>query len=242
MNPRMNRRHAIKLISGTGLAIYLAPNFELPALASFESTLSDISPINRSLPEIAPPMWFSDYPDTAHKILWDKPAFLTKLGAKSPKPTERVPLVIIGGGIAGLFSAYILRKHKPIILEQAPRFGGNAKGQSTLLTIRHEVTSHFNTITLAYLVTDFSAKEPDPPECPVREASPSSRSWSWSGSSRSRLRLPCRTSRGTCGRAGSEPPRTWFPEPFKKPAPWPSCGTRRWGSHSSFRATRFSCS
>ncbi len=38
-------------------------------------------------------------------------------------------LVIVGGGMAGLCSAYFLKKYKPVVLEQAERFGGNSKGE-----------------------------------------------------------------------------------------------------------------
>lgn len=55
---------------------------------------------------------------------------MNSLGAEATVSKEQVPLVVIGAGIAGLFSAYLLRAHKPVILEQAPRFGGNSKGQS----------------------------------------------------------------------------------------------------------------
>lgn len=131
MNPIMSRRHAIKLVSGTGIAVYLSQFQGKPAWAATPgSKISEISPIDRSLGEVAPQMWFSDYPDRAHKVLWDKAGYVSSLGAKTPVPTEKVPLVIIGGGMSGLFSAYLLKKHKPVILEQAPRFGGNSKGQS----------------------------------------------------------------------------------------------------------------
>jgi phytoene dehydrogenase-like protein len=130
MLPKMNRRHAIKLLTGTGIALYLSPKLEFSALAAGTTAISEISPINRGLGELAPRIWFADYPEKAHKVLWDKAGYIASLGKNIPQPKERVPLVVIGGGIAGLFSAYILRQHKPIILEQAPRFGGNSKGQS----------------------------------------------------------------------------------------------------------------
>jgi protoporphyrinogen oxidase len=126
----INRRQALKLFAGMGVSLYLAPYTQLPVWAAGKTDLTEISPINRTLGELAPKIWFSDYPDTAHKILWNKQGYIDSLGAKAPKVTERVPLVVIGGGIAGLFSAYLLRQHKPVVLEQAPRFGGNSKGQS----------------------------------------------------------------------------------------------------------------
>ncbi len=41
-----------------------------------------------------------------------------------------MPLVIVGGGLSGLVSAWKLRAHRPVVLERAPRFGGNSRGES----------------------------------------------------------------------------------------------------------------
>lgn len=38
--------------------------------------------------------------------------------------------MVVGGGMSGICSAYLLREFKPILLEQASRFGGNSKGES----------------------------------------------------------------------------------------------------------------
>lgn len=138
-----SRREVLKILLGSGAALYLSPVYTGRASLAFADTkkkagkfsisksrLAEISPIDRSLAEVAPRIFFSDYPEEVHKVLWDKPGFVSGLGGKLPDPKERVPLVIIGGGMSGLLTAYKLRKHQPVILEQAPRFGGNAKGQS----------------------------------------------------------------------------------------------------------------
>jgi protoporphyrinogen oxidase len=67
-----------------------------------------------------------DFNHLAHEFLQNKEAFV-KAGATSH---EKAPLVIVGGGMSGLFSAYLLRQYNPILLERAPRFGGNSKGES----------------------------------------------------------------------------------------------------------------
>ncbi len=63
-----------------------------------------------------------------HDILWNKEGYIAKKGGV-PAITETVPLVIVGGGVAGLTAAYQLRDLKPVLLEGAPQFGGNSKGE-----------------------------------------------------------------------------------------------------------------
>ncbi|MCB0321491.1 MAG: NAD(P)-binding protein, partial [Bdellovibrionales bacterium] len=95
------------------------------------AVLDSISPIHRLLGDVAAPKFFADEePERAHAVLWDKPGFIASHGGTLPPPSEHVPLVIIGGGMSGLTSGYLLRKYQPVILEQAPQFGGNSKGQS----------------------------------------------------------------------------------------------------------------
>ncbi|MBI4820988.1 MAG: FAD-dependent oxidoreductase [Deltaproteobacteria bacterium] len=60
-----------------------------------------------------------------HEILWK----LESLG-QIPAPRERAELVVVGGGMSGLSAAWRLRQHKPIVLEQSDRFGGNSKGET----------------------------------------------------------------------------------------------------------------
>lgn len=71
-----------------------------------------------------------DEPTRAHSILWNKSEHLASIGGKYPEPSEKVPLVVVGGGMSGICSAYLLREFQPILLEQASRFGGNSKGES----------------------------------------------------------------------------------------------------------------
>ncbi len=49
-------------------------------------------------------------------------------GGEPPVPTETVRVVIVGGGISGLGSAYMLRQYNPIVFELHDYFGGNAQG------------------------------------------------------------------------------------------------------------------
>lgn len=50
--------------------------------------------------------------------------------AEIPQPTERVDVAVVGGGLSGLTSAYLLRRFKPVVLELRDRMGGNALGES----------------------------------------------------------------------------------------------------------------
>ncbi len=130
----ISRRQAIKIISGTGLALYMGPIVLDPRRAYAADAGGDVeflrkfSPIDRTLEDKAFPDYFGDNPTRAHSILWNKAGFVAT--AKAPATTEKASVVVIGGGISGLTSAYLLREHKPIVLEQANRFGGNAKGHS----------------------------------------------------------------------------------------------------------------
>lgn len=50
-------------------------------------------------------------------------------GGTPPPPTEEVDIAIVGGGISGLATAYLLRDLRPVLFELRPRFGGAAQGE-----------------------------------------------------------------------------------------------------------------
>lgn len=63
-----------------------------------------------------------------HEVLWKLDEYFTNNGPPPPA-REHTDVVVVGGGMSGLGVAWLLRDKKPIVLEQAPRFGGNSKGE-----------------------------------------------------------------------------------------------------------------
>ena len=53
-------------------------------------------PIDRGIGETAPAKFSGDDPRHAHRILWDKPAWLASHGGRYPLPEKRVPLLVVG--------------------------------------------------------------------------------------------------------------------------------------------------
>jgi len=70
-----------------------------------------------------------DEPNASHNILWNIDAGVQGLGGY-PEPSETTRVVVVGGGMSGLISSYLLRDHSPVVLERARRFGGNARGEN----------------------------------------------------------------------------------------------------------------
>lgn len=50
-------------------------------------------------------------------------------GGPPPEPQEQAKAVVVGGGLSGLSTALLLRRHRPILLEMRERFGGQAMGE-----------------------------------------------------------------------------------------------------------------
>ncbi len=63
-----------------------------------------------------------------HDILWNVDQYVKKKGGW-PKPQQKTKVVVVGGGISGLLSAYFLKNEIPLVLEQSPVLGGNSKGE-----------------------------------------------------------------------------------------------------------------
>jgi glycine/D-amino acid oxidase-like deaminating enzyme len=55
-------------------------------------------------------------------------------GGAVPAPDETVDIAIVGGGLSGLTTAYLLRHRHPVLFELHSRFGGVAKGETWMDT------------------------------------------------------------------------------------------------------------
>jgi protoporphyrinogen oxidase len=137
MSSGITRRETLRIFRDASLTLYLAgcslPRGQGEAMQGVRAGSPDISdwlqqnsPINRLLPRIAPAVFSGDAPHRAHQLIRDRTAPLGDQVASS----RRCSLAIVGGGLSGLTTAYLLRDKQPLLLEQAARFGGNSKGES----------------------------------------------------------------------------------------------------------------
>lgn len=123
MANKLSRRAVIKILAGSGVMLYLDPALRsfgaAPALTTADGILADISPIDRSLGDAAPPIFFGDDPERTHKILQDKKGFVSGLAAGIPAPKEHVPVVVVEWGQvlnSELFQSSSLKKREKICI------------------------------------------------------------------------------------------------------------------------------
>ncbi|MCC7440455.1 MAG: FAD-dependent oxidoreductase [Bdellovibrionales bacterium] len=126
-----SRRSALKRIAAAGAGFValgsgylllrrrLGGGSPLPGAGGLE----EFSPVDRTLGELASERFHGDDVERAHSVFWH-------LSEEEASPDEEVPVVVVGGGMSGLATAYLLRDLNPVVLEQAPRFGGNSRAQS----------------------------------------------------------------------------------------------------------------
>lgn len=123
-----SRRMFLKQALGGAAAASLLSPWDLLGKAYADIAGAGISPIQPVGLNDKQTDFNGDVFDRPHELLWDKDNYLKSRGG-IPAPSERAEVVVIGGGMSGLLSAYALRKHRPIVLESAPNFGGNSRGE-----------------------------------------------------------------------------------------------------------------
>jgi protoporphyrinogen oxidase len=131
----LSRRDLFK-ITGGGLTLLIAGCSSSKKLApqspeeskKLNAFIKEFGPVDRTVDHSKPQTTFSgDDNRRPHQILWDVEGYLKN---KKVEFKEETNVVIVGGGASGLISAYQFKEYQPIVLEQAKRFGGNAKGES----------------------------------------------------------------------------------------------------------------
>ncbi len=125
-----SRRNFIKFMGITGGYVSLQTMSSWPSFAGSNSAnefYKKNGPIDYNINISKNNYFFGDEPRSkAHPILWGKSDFLKNNKVVKSETTD---IVIVGGGLSGLSSAYLLRDHKPIVLEQSERFGGNSRAE-----------------------------------------------------------------------------------------------------------------
>jgi len=97
--------------------------------ATERSQLDALCPINRGRDD-GDLTVTGDEPHQAHTVLWPTKGGVNQLPKPDPAQLERVKVVVVGGGCAGLSAMWRLRDLKPVLLERASRMGGNARGET----------------------------------------------------------------------------------------------------------------
>lgn len=129
---RFSRRTLLRL-SGLGigaLAVGRCASVPSSSERSLASVFPDYGPIDRTFGDKKERKFGGDSFERPHDVLWNKADYLRTRRLAEAGSIEKAPVVIVGGGMSGLFSAYLLKDLNPIVLELAPRFGGNSKAES----------------------------------------------------------------------------------------------------------------
>jgi hypothetical protein len=122
-----SRRNFLQLSALAGASVYFGmPRFPTALAAGPEV---DDSPLARLSGPFPSTDFNGDDSSRPHEILWRIEDYIASKGGR-PKTFSSAGMVVVGGGMAGLLSAYFLRDRKPLVIEQDGRFGGNSKGES----------------------------------------------------------------------------------------------------------------
>ncbi|MBX3040854.1 MAG: FAD-dependent oxidoreductase [Bdellovibrionaceae bacterium] len=125
----VDRRDFLKLGLQSGLAyLTLNPVSQVLAQNYARRVQADPSPLRPVVGPFSSTNFNGDEYTRPHNILWDIAGYVQSKGGK-PAVSEKRDVVIVGGGISGLSSAYFLQGKRPLLLEQGTQFGGNSKGE-----------------------------------------------------------------------------------------------------------------
>lgn len=128
--------HAASRLAVARSGAHATLNFDPPCFETGALPLSDTDPVLR-LSRLGPatqvggypfdPVFFGDdFPNTQipfHLVENDFP------GGAPPAPSENVDVAVVGGGLGGLATAYLLRHRRPVLFELHDRFGGVSQGE-----------------------------------------------------------------------------------------------------------------
>ena len=73
------------------------------------------------------PWAFRDMPFHSDEAIY--PGGPHGLPGQPPGPQEETDIAIVGGGLSGMATAYLLRHRRPVLFELHPRFGGTSIGE-----------------------------------------------------------------------------------------------------------------
>ncbi|MBX2987162.1 MAG: FAD-dependent oxidoreductase [Bdellovibrionaceae bacterium] len=127
---RLDRRHFLRLGLQTGLA-YVSFHPLLKAGAQsrlFGAPALDPGPLRAVQGPFTNANFNGEEYTRPHHILWDTEKYIAAKGGR-PAVSERREVVVIGGGVSGLCSAFFLQRKNPLVLEQGHHFGGTSQGE-----------------------------------------------------------------------------------------------------------------
>ena len=130
----IDRREALRRMGASALSLALPSTLiELSGCAGTRGGLAMSGPVQSPFDRLSPVnrvgvnrgVFSGDTnPERAHHALWKKSAAMAKYHRTKALP-EQASVVIVGGGMSGLITSYLLRDLKPILLDKSERMGGN---------------------------------------------------------------------------------------------------------------------